>query len=282
MKVYRCYDNRLRCTERRPDVYEHCPGIPGECHVVLHVADTITPSDSHPFGQLAPPACADNDKKKTKIAKWDWLWKFKGQLKVITTPYHKGKHYATHPNQFLPIVKRLEEMHQSGFVHGDIRAYNMVLNYEDLNEPTGWLIDFDFGGHIDDSPKYPSGYVQDLSDGFRMGKPNERITFEHDWYALGEIIFNLYSLRNKNTTSVSELWVMQNDFCDLMSDGTLSHRAAAERLRAYLSLATEDGFYLKLKYSFRRSLEECNLLQQRNSPRTDSKGATGSPPKPKN
>ena len=275
-KVYRCYDNRLRCTERRPDVYEHCPSIQEHCNVALHITDALAPNDSHPFGQLAPKSYTDG-------AKWDWLWNFKGQLKVIATPYHEGKHYATHPNQFLPIVDRLEEMHKSGYVHGDIRAYNMVLNYDDPNHPNGWFIDFDFGGRIIDLPKYPSGYVHDLSDGFRLGEPGKPITFEHDWYALGQVIFKLYLPDNDNASAVLELGQLmrlQKDFRGLKFDCTLSHGDAAERLRKYLSFATENGFIFTLGDSFHRSLQDCNLLQQENRQRTDSKGATGSPPKP--
>ena len=31
---------------------------------------------------------------------------------------------------FLPIINHLEQLHRQNFVHGDIRAYNMVLQYD--------------------------------------------------------------------------------------------------------------------------------------------------------
>ena len=262
MKVYRCYDNRLRCTERRPDVYEHCPSIQEHCNVALHITDALAPNDSHPFGQLVP-------KSYTDAAKWDWLWNFKGQLKVIATPYHEGKHYATHPNQFLPIVDRLEEMHKSGYVHGDIRAYNMVLNYDDPNHPNGWFIDFDFGGRIIDLPKYPSGYVQDLSDGFRLGEPGKSITFEHDWYALGQVIFvKCFTLSHPDPASVSDkvrlgLQIdLPREFLKFKDDYSLLQGGAVTFLRDYLRNATEHGFEFEFVDSFNKSLQDCNLIQQ--------------------
>ena len=105
-----------------------------------------------------------------------WLWKFCGQVKVICTEFHEGVHYAKRPEHFIPIIDHLEQLHENGYVHGDIRAYNMVLKYsepehcfrtrmmEQLNgemgaynrvldyigcqKSDGWLIDFDYGGKI--------------------------------------------------------------------------------------------------------------------------------------
>jgi serine/threonine protein kinase len=285
MKVYRCYDNRLRCTERRPDLYESFVreenGLEGK-GVVLHVTDTAEPSDAHPFGQPMPQSYIniyDGDMMKANL---DWIWKFKGQLKVITTPYHNGVHYATLPNQFVPIVDYLERMHANGYVHGDIRAYNMVLNYENSKDLKGWLIDFDFGGRIDESPKYPSGYVKSLDDGFRRGEPGETITVEDDWFALGQVIFQCYSLDHKNKSSVfqelGQLVSLQDEFKSLIRmRGSLVHKAAAKALRDYLSLAVKNSFEFVLEDCFEESLKQCNQV-----PRTKSNGATGSPPKPKN
>ena len=142
--------------------------------------------------------------KDPKMADREWLWEFRGQLKVIATPYYQGKHFAIHPSQLIPIVKYLHEMHKTGYVHGDIRAYNMVLNYEGIENQDGCLIDFDFGGHVEkESPKYPTGYRKDLADGFRIGEEGTPITFAQDWYALGQIIFDkCYKLSHINIRSV--------------------------------------------------------------------------------
>ena len=176
MKLYRCYDNRLRPTERSPALY----GVPleptegrketsnGRCDTVLDIADDkFRPSNEipvpiHPFGQLPPCKITMN-----------WLWDFCGRVKVICTEFHEGVHYAKRPEHFIPIINHLEQLHKNGYVHGDIRAYNMVLKYPDSNhvfrfgllkgninaynmildyadfqKNEGWLIDFDYGGKI--------------------------------------------------------------------------------------------------------------------------------------
>ena len=195
-QLYRSFDNRLRYTERRPDLYESDSDIFGASTTVLDISDTPTKhgADVLLFGQ-----------KHHEARTPDWLWDYQGRLKILATKFHKGVHYAARPEHFLPIVAHLNELHRGGFVHGDIRAFNMVLHYEDSNKPSGKLIDFDYGGKVtmDDTqdagngylnPKYPSGYVHHLEDGLRLGRPDEAITISHDWYALGFIIFDLYDL----------------------------------------------------------------------------------------
>ena len=196
------------------------------------------------------------------MAELEWLWKFKGQLKVIATPFRHGKHYATHPKHFEPIVNYLEEMHDNGYVHGDIRAYNLVLNYnnrDDSIKPQGYLIDFDFGGHFEkESPKYPSGYVQDFADCSRIGEPGNPIIFEYDWYALAQVIFKCYSLRNDKIScdiELGHLVRLQNDFNDFKFDGLLYHKDLATFLHEYLRFANDNGFEFRLVHGFDRSLK---------------------------
>ena len=56
VKLYRSYDNRLRPTERRPDLYEtEDTDLFGDCHVILEIADTTNEAVLHPFGQLQLP-----------------------------------------------------------------------------------------------------------------------------------------------------------------------------------------------------------------------------------
>jgi serine/threonine protein kinase len=199
----------LRCTERRPDLYKSCSDIFGDCTDVLEIVDLST-NRGHvlQFGKMETPTRS-------------WLWDYRGRLLVISTPFRDGVHYATRPKHFIPVVEHLDKMHKRGFVHGDIRAYNMVLQYtndesEQENNTTkhdGWLIDFDFGGKLSNdltpeekrtieekhshgylNPKYPRGYVDELNDGSRLGLSGNDITESHDWYALGKIIFELHKV----------------------------------------------------------------------------------------
>ncbi len=174
----------------------------------------------------------------------NWLWKFQGQVKVIATEYRDGVHYSTKPHHFLPIVDHLKQLHANHYVHGDIRAFNMVLQYTDHEENTigenlaigtdnsqsssnevekckGWLIDFDYGGMLisdteilDQSttgnnlklnPKYPGGYVRTLSDGRRLGKAGIDIKFADDWFALGTIIFHFHHIPSADKKKIEDI-----------------------------------------------------------------------------
>ena len=66
---------------------------------------------------------------------------------------------------------------------------------------------------------------------------------------------------------------MQGDYTYLNND-------PGKFLEQYLILAQTNGFQLVPTYEFNSSLQECNMLKS-GDPRIDSKGATGSPPKPK-
>jgi RIO-like serine/threonine protein kinase len=75
---------------------------------------------------------------------------------VSAAPYREGRHYATTPGQFVPIIEALEKLHRDGFVHGDIRGFNTV--FSDV-KGEGWLIDFDFGEKEGkETTVYPRGY----------------------------------------------------------------------------------------------------------------------------
>jgi serine/threonine protein kinase len=307
VKLYRCYDNRLRPTERRPDLYETGDtDLFGECHVILENADTTNEAVLHPFGQLQLPG---------DIEPINWLWAYRGQIKIIATLFHVGIHYATLPKHYLPIVQHLEELHRKRYVHGDIRAYNMVLKYDNgsSQENFGRLIDFDYGGlvpvasaenQVVQYPKYPSGYVDQLNDGVRPGRPGGDITFEDDWRALGSVILELYALipgptRDDNDEAVQmkrerqlfrmrEAFLFRDEFSfvDRMREAFTALGEECEYspnnpgpfLQKYLNLAQDNGFVMRRTTDFEGDLRDNNMMES-GDPRNDSKGATGSPPR---
>jgi serine/threonine protein kinase len=120
------------------------------------------------------------------MAMRDWLWDFDGELLVLETNFHEGRHYARSPKEFIPVVAFLQKMHEKGYVHGDIRCANIVFDK--------CLIDFDLGGKLKDVPTYPDGYEPSLDDGSRLGVAGELITKWHDWYALLKVLFELHQL----------------------------------------------------------------------------------------
>ena len=49
------------------------------------------------------------------------------ELTIIAIPFREGGHVANKPSAFLPVIDHLQELHEKGYVHGDIRAYNTVF-----------------------------------------------------------------------------------------------------------------------------------------------------------
>ena len=128
--------------------------------------------------------------------------------------------YATHPFHFLPIIDHLQKLHSNGFVHGDIRAYNMLLKYDTTsvkadqctvdcssnetgNSYDGCLIDFDFGG-TQNEVVYPKGYKHLLDDGKRPGKKRNKITIMDDWKSLIGLIFHTHVFVKKEGVQLTE------------------------------------------------------------------------------
>jgi hypothetical protein len=95
-----------------------------------------------------------------------WLWQFGGELLVIETEFHVGRHYALSSRDFLPVVEFLQKMHEKDYAHGDIRCANIVFGK--------CLIDFDLGGRVEEAPTYPDGYEHDLVDGSRRGRSGQK------------------------------------------------------------------------------------------------------------
>ena len=245
----------------------------------------------------------------------DWLWSYKGKLLIISTPFHEGVHYATSLEHFLPIINHLSQLHSQGFVHGDIRAYNMVLHYHAASTPEsdqgvignsssttkdkykGCLIDFDYGGK-QKAVCYPKGYKKWLADGNRPGKENVKITIMDDWKSLISLIFHAYSFVKKETANLTdrhELLKLTDEqirsiydtekalkeYKDQTVDGDdpmLSNWVhPSELLREYIDL-TSTIYDVKPNSNFEEDLQKCGLWLT-NVPFNASQAATGSPQK---
>jgi serine/threonine protein kinase len=126
-------------------------------------------------------------------------------VKVISTPYREGKHWAMYPRSFIPIIDQLKKLHSNDYVHGDIRAYNIIFN-ENEDKRQGWLIDFDFGGKCvgESLVTYPPRYMSALDDGQRIGKSYKIIQKWHDWYALGQLIFSKHTFEVPEDLKIDE------------------------------------------------------------------------------
>ena len=262
-QVLRSYDNRVRITDRSSEVYLGCNNseiVGGQVETVIEFLDIV--GGAAPETDEAPSADSDDDDATN-----DWFWKDskKKTIQIIATPYRPGQHFATSPKAFVPIIDQLQSLHENGFVHGDIRAFNTVFGNES-NEP-GCLIDFDFGGRKGERC-YPKGYRQFLGDGSRIGQGGEVILEWHDWFALGNLIFTLHRLCAPDGTGlpgeVSDFW------SGLETDPT---QEQIRELKTLLSLLEGKGWTVEPKPTFRQALNK-NAA----SGATNVK-ATGSPPK---
>jgi hypothetical protein len=240
------YDNRFRQTSRSATIYEKWKPTSGLSSAVLSLDST----------QVS-------------------IQGFKGgNIKLIATPYRNGKHFATWPTDFVPIIDQLKELHDADFVHGDIRAYNMVFGERahETKPPTGWLIDFDFGGKAGEV-RYPPGYNGALRDGTRIGRGEELIEKWHDWYSLGHIIFQFHKwkkpsdgldIQELSLHRLSQTWVETGDH---FTDSTI------EELKSFLSDFERLKWTVQPTGGFQVDLDRGNPTKIGTRPQ-----ATGSPP----
>jgi hypothetical protein len=195
LQVLRAYDSRFRPSFRRSDLYFDKEINPGSI-VICNLDDrtgkgddrsqAVQPSISTATPGAAAAAAADTIcKVAAKKEKRNRLFAFEGKFEIIETPFYQGKHYARSPQDFVPVVQFLQDMHRKDYVHGDIRCFNIVFGKR--------LIDFDFGGKVSASvtPTYPKGYafVLPSRDGNRRGRAGGPITKVDDVYALTQAIF---------------------------------------------------------------------------------------------
>lgn len=128
-QVLRAYDNRTMYTARRPDVYLGFLG--NETSEVCCYADR----DSQAGGGGASPSTNAVDKRDPLpfgecVQASDtpaWVWQFRGTFTVISVPFFEGRHYATRIGEFIPVLRQLKRLHESGYVHGDLRCRNIVF-----------------------------------------------------------------------------------------------------------------------------------------------------------
>ncbi|KAG7337537.1 RIO1 family protein [Nitzschia inconspicua] len=245
--VLRCYDNRAWKTDRNPEVY--LSGVVGDVEVIFgdtnfgnHHVDTKEPPN--PFEELWTRSSQD--------------------LLITAVPYRDGRHYAESPADFLPIIGQLQALHKAGFVHGDIRAYNIVFK----DDKEGWLIDFDFGGKSD-VQTYPKGYQSALSDGIRMGTEGEAITKHHDWYALGTLMFTIHKIPTDALTTV-EMFRLKDHWTLLKEDECMDEDI--EALKDFLGQFVGRRTTMELHPPFEAAVKENTTKAL-----ITKKGATGSP-----
>jgi hypothetical protein len=163
-------------------------------------------------------------------------------------------------------------MHEEGYVHGDIRCFNIVFGKG--------LIDFDFGGRIENA-KYPPGYQAILGDGRRLGSAGETITKWHDWYALIDVIFVIHRFKYPEHETIE---MRDRHFRFVTNDRPDDVESLAMDLESFL-LEVKDTWTVVPETAFQLILQKCGLLvgeaaetPNRNALCQATETATSSPP----
>ncbi|KAG7358029.1 phosphotransferase enzyme family protein [Nitzschia inconspicua] len=261
--VLRSYDNRAWKTDRNPEIYLTVRELVGDVEVVF--GDTNFGNHKVDAKDLPNQFEELLDQSSEDLKEREEFWTRSSQdLLIIAVPYCDGRHYAVSPADFLPIIDQLQALHKAGFVHGDIRAYNIVFK----DHKKGWLIDFDFGGKSD-VQTYPKGYRQSLNDGIRIGEDGKAITKYHDWYALGMLMFTIHSIpedaqSSKNLLMILQRWTLLKE--DKCTDNNI------EALKDFLGQFIGKTITMKLHSPFEAAVKENTTKAQ-----ITKKGATGSP-----
>ena len=266
MQVLRCYDSRIRRTDRRADVYLNTSlkNIHSD-NSGRGVKKIIEIEKSH--DQIVLKHQGSSSASTTRA------------LTVLAVPYREGSHKVSKIKSFIPIIKQLEELHKAGFVHGDIRAFNVVFgeseteNKDGKKNVPGFLIDFDFSG--EPGLSYPEGYNRNLDDGRRIGGVEEHEKMEewHDWYALGMLIFHIHriGIPEGNVANLKEFIRMRDFWLDLERQ---PEDKEIEHLKQLL------GELDDANYTIKPCTQLHLMLKNSNEPTSaKKKGATGSPPK---
>lgn len=109
----------------------------------------------------------------------------KKKLIIIRYPFIPGSHIPPNSTQIQTLIQTLKNIHNQQYIHGDIRASNIVFADSDSK-----IIDFDLSCHIESISKYPSTYNIDIQDGKRHSDalPKSIMRIEHDWFSLSVVL----------------------------------------------------------------------------------------------
>mmetsp|Transcript_54227 Transcript_54227/g.131575 ORF Transcript_54227/g.131575 Transcript_54227/m.131575 type:complete len:320 (-) Transcript_54227:187-1146(-) len=275
-KVLRIYDERFRKTHRSPEIYldERCRDITGQVNSIFRLDANKIPDEDSNFWSSRAAWDFENDTQKPPPKEY---MDNRGLL-IISFAYKRGVHCASTPRQFVPLITKVRSLHNLGYVHGDIRAYNCVFSNASEAKPTGELIDFDFGGK-DRRRTYPPGYKPELPDGERFGEAEQLIEMWHDWYALGRLIFHVHQFKQVQNIPM-DMEVLRSLSCaihDLSNDMATSEPNIDDLVELLDDEDLNKYYYVEPNIKFRKQLNDFG--QAANTMIATNLRGTGSPQK---
>jgi hypothetical protein len=120
--VLRSYDNRAWPCIRSPRVYKNWEKLKTTMIPIILVQDDDE-SNTLDFGVALDGDEADE--KTMLFSKWNGSKG--GKVEIIAVPYQEGSHECTSIIHVLSLLLYLKEMHDAGYVHGDVRGFNIVF-----------------------------------------------------------------------------------------------------------------------------------------------------------
>jgi Lipopolysaccharide kinase (Kdo/WaaP) family len=176
--MYKIFDDRYRQTYRSPDLWlAKVQNKPGGC------APWLKKLKVEKILEVEEPHAPELNKEYTLGTVNSGPVRYGcGKVLVLRYDYIEGAHVPKSLYSFVSVAKQLKEMHDRDYVHGDIRAYNMVFGQTQNDADKAWLIDFDFSGK-ENGKCYPPGYSSLLVDlvGRRAGEPDKPLEKKDDW-----------------------------------------------------------------------------------------------------
>ena len=103
-----------------------------------------------------------------------------GKVKVLIYDYIQGDHNPKSVSQFKGALTTLKLLHESGYVHGDIRLANIIFT-----DDSSYLIDFDLTRKV--KTRYPIGYSV-LGERHKGARSGEEMLYEHDRHSMSKIM----------------------------------------------------------------------------------------------
>ena len=103
---------------------------------------------------------------------------------------------------FKGVLKCLEKLHDSGYVHGDVRIENIVFTSDG-----SFLIDFDLARKENLQSCYPIGYSTTFDVRHPSAKPHRLLNKEHDVYSIKKVICSFFGAEDLDScTDINELY----------------------------------------------------------------------------
>ena len=133
-----------------------------------------------------------------------------GRFTMLKRSYIPGSHNPREVTDFKGVLECLKRVHDYGYVHGDVRIYNIIFK----RDGTSHLIDFDLARKEGETYHYL--YNGDCKDRHPDARPEQPMKKEHDTFSIKEIIKVFFPNVKENVDrhqSVDDLVSWVNSLC---------------------------------------------------------------------